>query len=258
VNSRFFHASVIGRRRKNWIRELKDERGELVTDEEGKGRIVVDYFGNLFTACVGNYEPVLACLDKRVTEAHNVSLLREITSTEVRDALFAMHPDKSPGPDGLSPGFFQHHWRIIGDEVVHFCQSVLSSGTLPESINSTHIVLIPKKKHPDLMTEFRPISLCNVLYRIFGKVLANRFRVVLDSIISSAQSAFIPGRSIIDNILIAYETTHSLNRHKGREGGFRALKVDMSKAYDRVEWGFLYAVLEKLGFDVRWVNLMRD
>ncbi|XP_019177735.1 PREDICTED: uncharacterized protein LOC109172940 [Ipomoea nil] len=201
---------------------------------------------------------VIDCVQHRISHDQNATLEKPINSDEVRAAVFSMHPDKSPGPDGLSPAFFQLHWDILGTEVVSFCHNFLTSGQLPASVNETHIVLIPKTKHPELMSEFRPISLCNVLYRILAKVLANRLRGVLDSIISNAQSAFIPGRSIVDNVLIAFESTHSLNRKRGSKGGFCALKVDMSKAYDRVEWGFLCQVLKKMGFGERWVGWMRE
>ncbi|XP_019160043.1 PREDICTED: uncharacterized protein LOC109156647 [Ipomoea nil] len=188
-----------------------------------------------------------------------MGILRGAVDSEgVREAVFSMHPDKSPGPDGLSPAFFQLHWDILGDEVYLFCHNFLDSSQLPTLINETHIVLIPKTKHPELMSDFLLISLCNVFYRILAKVLANRFWGVLDSIISHAQSAFIPCRSIIDNVLIAFESTHALTRNKGSRGGYCALKVDMSKAFDRVEWGFLGQVLKKLGFGDRWIGWMKE
>ncbi|KAL0434849.1 UNVERIFIED_CONTAM: hypothetical protein Sradi_0192800 [Sesamum radiatum] len=106
---------------------------------------------------------------------------------------------------------------------------------MPPGLNSTHIVLIPKCKNPELLTQFRPISLCNVVYKIASKAIANRLKIFLDRIISPAQSAFVPGRLIYDNILLAFEINHFLNTKTQGEQGWMALKLDVSKAYDKVQ-----------------------
>jgi hypothetical protein len=126
--------------------------------------------------------------------------------------------------------------------------SFLNEGIFDNGINNTYIALIPKIKNPKCISEYRPISLCNVFYKLIAKVIANRLKKVLPSIISSNQSAFVPGRLITDNILIAFEALHTMDvRMKGRTG-YIAFKLDMSKAYGRVEWDFLEAVMRKLGF----------
>jgi len=109
---------------------------------------------------------------------------------------------------------------------------------------------------PVNVTEFRPISLCNVIFKLISKVLANRLKRVLPDIISCNQSAFIPERLILDNILVAYETLHTMKNRLWSQVGYMGIKLDMSKAYDRVEWPFLEAVMLKLGFEPRWVSLV--
>jgi len=109
---------------------------------------------------------------------------------------------------------------------------------------------------PVNVTEFRPISLCNVIFKLISKVLANRLKRVLPDIISCNQSAFIPERLILDNILVAYETLHTMKNRLWSKVGYMGIKLDMSKAYDRVEWPFLEAVMLKLGFEPRWVSLV--
>lgn len=123
-------------------------------------------------------------------------------------------------------------------------------------VNSTYIALIPKKKQPKIVTEYRPISLYNVFYKIVSKVIVNRFKGVLTEIISDNQSAFIPGRIITDNIMIAYEILHSMKVGKKGKKGNMAIKLDMSKAYDRIEWPFVEAVMKKLGFCDEWTDLV--
>jgi hypothetical protein len=110
-------------------------------------------------------------------------------------------------------------------------------------INTTHIALIPKMQNP-------------VIYKLISKVLANQLKVLLPTIISCTQSAFILGRLITDNIIAAFETIHTMQTRMWSKVGYMGVKLDMTKAYDRVEWRFLEAVMIKMGFADRWVNLV--
>ena len=144
----------------------------------------------------------------------------------------------------------------MGGEIALLVIDVLNYGVMPANLNLTHIALIPKVTNPTCVTEFRPISLCNVLYKLISKLLANRLKRVLPCLITPTQSAFVPDRLITDNILAAYETLYTMHtRIKGKKG-FMAVKLDMSKAYDRVEWGFLKETMRQMGFDPRWIHLI--
>jgi hypothetical protein len=125
---------------------------------------------------------------------------------------------------------------------------------LDPHVNSTVIALIPKLKNPKSVTDC--ISLCNVVYKILSKILANRLKIILPDIISDSQSAFISGRLITDNIITAYETMHTMQTRMWSKTVYMGIKLDMSKAFDRVEWSFLEAVMHKLGFDAVWVRLV--
>lgn len=144
----------------------------------------------------------------------------------------------------------------MGDKVTTDVLMVLNGGEIPENWNDTCVVLVPKVKQPECMKDLRPISLCNVVYKLVSKCVANRLKLILPDIIAQNQSAFIPGRLIMDNILLAYEVTHFMQNKRSGAVGYAALKLDMSKAYDRVEWHFLEAMMKKLGFTESWISLI--
>ena len=146
----------------------------------------------------------------------------------------------------------------MGDDIVSAVLDFLNNGNMLPEINHTNIVLIPKVKNPQKMSKFRPISLCNMIYKIISRVLANRLKQVLPNIISPTQSAFVLGRLITDNVLVAYETIHTMHVRKKGKKGTMALKLDISKAYDQVEWPFLEKIMEKLGFPTRWIERVRS
>ena len=156
----------------------------------------------------------------------------------------------------MSPIFYQKYWDVVCTNVIDCVLHTLNTGVMPPGLNETFICLIPKVKSPQKITEFRPISLCNVSYKIISKVLANRLKKILAEVINESQSAFVPGRQITDNVLVAFETMHCINgKRKGKEA-LMALKLDMSKAYDRVEWRYLKVIMRKLGFNERWISLV--
>ena len=146
-----------------------------------------------------------------------------------------MAPLKAPGPDGMPPPFYQHYWHLIGDDVAKAVIFCLQNGHLPPELNQTYLTLIPKVKNLEKVYEFRPIAFCNVLYKLVSKVFANRLKKILPHIISETQSVFQSDKAISDNILVAFETLHHMKTNKSGKNGFMAMKLDMSKAYDRVE-----------------------
>ncbi|XP_019195702.1 PREDICTED: uncharacterized protein LOC109189548 [Ipomoea nil] len=219
---------------------------------------VMSYFNDIFTAnpAVSDVADFFTSIPTRVTQSHNEWLDRPYDPREVRDAFFAMFSDKAPGPDGMNLGFYQQFWDIVGADVTDFVLECLNSGSLPAGLNESNVVLIPKKQSPEMVTDLRPIALSTVVYKIIAKVIANRLKPLLGDIIYVSQSAFILGRLITDNILVAAEVGHFLNRKQLGRVGRGALKLDMVKAYDRREWTFLRKMLIALGFQDRNTQLM--
>ncbi|KAA3464007.1 reverse transcriptase [Gossypium australe] len=175
---------------------------------------------------------------------------------EVYAALKGMGPLKAPGSDGFPALFFQKYWHIVGKEVLEYCLGILNDGKEIESANTTDIVLIPKVSQPITLVNFRPISLCTVMYKLVTKTIANRLQDVIGGCIDKAQSAFIPGRLISDNVLLAYELFYTFRQKRTGKRGYMAVKLDMSKAYDRVEWDFVMQVMRKMGFSSNWIELI--
>ena len=210
-NSKFFHSQASQRKRKNLIRKLKDSNGRVVESSEDIAECLVQYYQDLLQSA--NQHLCTSAIDsiqKVITEEMNSKLSSEFTQLEVKQAINQMAPLKAPGPDGMPPLFYQHYWNLIGDDISNTVLHYLNSATLLEHLNHTFITLIPKKKNPEYASEFRPISLCNVLYKIFSKVLANRLKKILPNIITENQSAFTKSRLISDNILVAFESLHSM------------------------------------------------
>ncbi|XP_031099874.1 uncharacterized protein LOC116004082 [Ipomoea triloba] len=245
------------RRKKNMLFRLKND-SSLWVENEGLFSLVLNYFEDIFTS--NNSSPptdyFFESVTPRVSQSQNENLLRPFEAEEVKAALFSMFPDKAPGPDGMNPGFYQHFWDVVGEDVTSFVLNCLSTCSFPEGLNDTNVVLIPKKCVPQMVTDLCPIALCNVVYKFMAKMIANRMKPLLGDVISESQSAFIPDRLITDNILIAAEMGHYLNRNQNGVVGWGALKLDMAKAYDRMEWSFLRRMLLALGFADDWVKLI--
>ncbi|KAL0294211.1 UNVERIFIED_CONTAM: Retrovirus-related Pol polyprotein from type-2 retrotransposable element R2DM [Sesamum radiatum] len=187
-----------------------------------------------------------------LTEAEADALVVPVSPEEVKQAVFDIDESKAPGPDGYSAGFFKAAWPVIGGEVTQAIRDFFQTGRLLKQVNTTLISLIPKVSNPAVVAEFRPISCCNVLYKVITKILVQRMRGILDMLISPSQNAFVPGRAIGDNILLAQELFSGYNqKHLPPRC---ALKVDLRKAYDTVEWDFLRAVLMLFGFPEQFIQ----
>ena len=198
---------------KNRIKGLCDSRGRWREDCEEMEGIILTYFKEIYSSnFLVDFGTSLGAVDRKVSDEMNEDLLMEFRVEEVWCALKQMHPTKSPSPDGMSPIFYQRYWDIVGPHVVNYVLNTLRTGIMPNGLNDTYICRIPKGNCPQMITEFRLISLCNVIYKLVSKVLANKLKRVLPEVICDAQSAFVPGRQITDNVLVAFEVMHYINK----------------------------------------------
>ncbi|KAL9677471.1 hypothetical protein QQ045_005703 [Rhodiola kirilowii] len=257
-NTAFFHQKASQRRRRNQLDCIKSQTGEACETQSEIVSVITNYFHNIFLSQVEitgeRWSQELEIIPKLVSDEMNEMLIAPFTEGEVKRALFQMHPTKAPGLDGFPALFYQSNWDIVGQDVVREALDYLNSGVLNADLNETLIVLVPKVKKVDKVEDMRPISLCNVVMKIVTKALANRLKELLPGIISQSQSAFLGGRLITDNILIAHEISHFMKSQNKQKIGYLSLKLDMSKAYDRIEWKFLERMMLAMGFNDTWVK----
>ena len=237
-NTAFFHRRASNRKSRNTIKGLLNEEGVWSSDRDEVAKVLIQYYENIFRAAPvdsDSLNTVLNSVHTLVTPEMNQELMAGYTDIEIKEALFQMKPSKAPGPDGVSPCFFKKFWHIVGFDICLAVREILSTGRISQESNFTHLTLIPKIPEPQTAADLRPIALCNVIYRIASKVLANRLKKILPEIISPLQSAFVPGRLISDNTLVATEVAHFMKKLRRQKEGFFSLKLDISKAYDRLE-----------------------
>ncbi|KAL9687729.1 hypothetical protein QQ045_032136 [Rhodiola kirilowii] len=257
-NTRFFHACANVRRRNSGIKLLQRSNGEYTSNPAEIKALIVNYYNDLFmsrqTIQKENIQAHLNVIPCKVTSRHNEILLAPYTADEVTRALFQIDPNKAPGYDGFSAAFFQHNWEIIQSDFTRECLDFLNFGQFNAVNNSTLITLIPKLKGASKVTDFRPISLTGVMAKVVSKAISNRLQHILEEIICPEQCAFLKHRLISDNVLIANEVSHFINKSRSQRHVYASLKLDMAKAFDKIEWDFLELMMKKLGFDADWVD----
>ena len=183
----------------------------------------------------------------------NDNLSKEIEEEEIKRAIWSLHPEKLPGPDGFPICFFREFWTLIKEDLKKMIRWVQRKGKLGGFTNSTFLVVIPKENRISYFSRFRPISLCNSSYKILSKILATRLKLLLPSLTSENQGGFLPNKHITDSLLLVQESIHlSLSR---KEKGF-VLMLDPVNAFDRVRNSFLIVVLKKMGFKTPFINII--
>ncbi|XP_010430851.1 PREDICTED: uncharacterized protein LOC104715105 [Camelina sativa] len=223
-NNKAFHIPATLREQINTIREILCDDGRLVDK--------LDHI-------------------KLEAESDKQLLTHDVTNEEIRRVLFSMPSSKSPGPDGFTTEFFKESWSIVGEDFLVAVQSFFQTGFLPKGVNSTILALIPKKKKAKVMKDYRPISCCNVIYKVISKILANRLKIILPKFITPNQSVFVKDRLLMENVLFA--TKIIKDYHKDTVSPRCAMQIDISKTFDSVQWDFLLTTLRALDIPKQFV-----
>ncbi|XP_004289445.1 PREDICTED: putative ribonuclease H protein At1g65750-like [Fragaria vesca subsp. vesca] len=218
--------------------------------------IAVDFFSKFFSENDYVDSRVVSLWTFPRIEQHNLFACSvPISMLEVKNALFGIGGLKAPGVDGFPAIFYQHHWKDYASKIFNVVNTAFSSCSVPPDLNQTIISLIPKFEGPQHMVNFRPISLCNTIYKVISKIIVARIRPFMQQLIIPNQVSYVPGRHISDNIMIAQELLFKFKKSCGSLGFF-AWKVDLSKAYDRLRWSFIEQILFEAKFPSTLVKLI--
>nr|GEU79955.1 hypothetical protein [Tanacetum cinerariifolium] len=254
-NSAYFQNILKARKNKSRIVSICCEDGSRVEGEFVSAQFV-KHFQNFLgtTYFVSPLSSMGDIVKLNLPEEEALDMIRDVSDKEIKEALFDIDSSKAAGPNGYTSCFFKKAWGIIGSDICLAIREFFISGKILGEINATLIALVPKIDTPYKVSDFRPIACSNVLYKCISKILTNRIKEGLSKVVSLNQSAFIHGRHIQDNILITQELLKGYNRSNGAKRC--AMKIDIHKAYDTINWEFLKEVLLMVGFHetmVHWI-----
>ena len=216
-NSSYFHCLIKTRQERNTIKCLLDGDGNQVEEVDQIKDLVVDFYQKLLGSSndveeAAMIQTVSSLFQDQIPEDTKSFMQREVTKTEIKKVLFSMGRERAHGPDDFTVEFFKHAWHIVKSDFVAAIASFFRSGKLLTEVNSTLITLVLKIPNPSTVADFRPIACCNVVYKCITKVLANRLQACLNFLVNSNQTAFIKGRNISENVLLAHELIKTITK----------------------------------------------
>lgn len=238
ANTRFFHFATLIRRKKNCITSLTNPQGCLISTKEDIQALLLNHFTNLYSTNQRSSILYLPSMPAITPVDSNLYIYHPLTDEEIHATFKSFGPLEAPGLDGLQPIFFQKYWDIMGQATFEFCKEVFLSKKIPHFMNTTYLCLIPKGHNADNPNKFRPISLCNTIYKLITKMIVNRLKPYLSNIINLAQASFFPSRRTADNAIITREYITHFDKMKGKMAKM-TLKINLEKAFDKLEWSFI-------------------
>ncbi|CAN0872181.1 LINE-1 retrotransposable element ORF2 protein [Linum grandiflorum] len=253
-NTSLFHKIDSHNRRRNFVSRLVVE-GRSVEGHVAVSQAVVGYYGRFYTEDRRVRPFANTLVQGRIGQGEGDALVAPFSAEEVWNAVRNCASDKAPGPNGFVMDFYKKNWEVIQDRVMSGFEDFFDRMAIPTMVNCTFLCLIPKKENVEDVKDFRPISLTSSVYKIISKVLMERLRGLLPSLISRHQCAFVHGRQILDASLIANELIDS-RRRSGRPR--LVIKLDIEKAYDHVNWNCLLQILNRMGFSVKWCRWIHE
>ncbi|PKU86575.1 Putative ribonuclease H protein [Dendrobium catenatum] len=252
----FLYARIKSRANTSKIKEIITEEGHFTSPNE-IAFAIVDRFKKLYnpTALSNSYE-LFSFIGDSIPDHLIGPLIQPVTDLEIKHVVFSGPSSSSLGPDGFTFEFFKATWEVIGFYVSNTIKNFFSMGHLPRCAKETAIALIPKHQHATNISDYRPISLCNVFYKIIAKILANRMKCVMPHIIQKSQAGFISKRVSTDNIILANEILNGYNGFSSKK--FFCAKLDIRKAFDFVSWDFFLYRLKVKSFPDKFIYWIKS
>ena len=245
--------------KRNRVFKLQDANGSWInTSYPELNNAMKNPFEDLFSCSrTRDFTHLISLVPNLISKNMNQALCVEISEDETLNVK-QIGPLKAPGQDGFPGYFFRKYWDIVGEQVCLAVKEFFRTNSLSPTLSVTQVVLIPKVSNPENLGQFRPISLCNFVYRFISKVLENRLKPHMKNLISPQQSAFILGK-LIQCIMVARESFHHISHKKKGSIAEMAMKLDLNKDFDHAECDFQLVVMNKwisaLGGNLGFINV---
>lgn len=258
-NTRFFHRVTQSRNARNTIRKIVTPDGRILTSLPDIKQEAAAHFETFLNGSQQDHvrlpqTDLSALIGHQCSTEEASRLMKPVLAAEIKEVLLSMPRNKAPGPDGFPMEFYKAAWPVIEKDFVTAVQSFFIYGFMPQSVNATLLSLVPKTTDAEKMSDFRSIACCNVVYKVISKILAIRLKATLPEAIELNQCAFVEGRLLLENVLLATELVKDY--HKPSVSSRAAIKLDISKAFDTVSWSFFEDTLRAMKYPdlfVTWI-----
>ena len=261
ISSKYFLSLEKKRQNHNVIKELRTDKGQIIHSDKDILKEANKFYSDLYTSSKTSISDINAYFEKTpetyvLSNKEKLACDEKLSTMEITEAVTKLNKNKSPGPDGLTPEFYQKFWDYLKKPFMEMLDETYKYKQLPSSVSNAILTLIHKKDEKELLKNYRPISLNNYDYKIISFALSSRLQKVISKIVSTDQSAYIKKRYIgfTARYLLDINNYCETNKISGI-----LLTLDFKKAFDTLEWNFMSKTLNKFGFGEyfkSWVNIL--